>query len=117
MTRLSTITYWALALLFAWGLANATYDIIAGGWTQWRMPLWWGATLGAHLARLPLVPFLWIGLFIDGIEGYMLFLYAAQPSNAATIPVIAIPLIPLVLSLYVWRRGHYITPNFSKGDT
>ncbi|PTX57183.1 hypothetical protein C8N43_1849 [Litoreibacter ponti] len=114
----STVTYWGLAAIFVVGVILATGSAFAEtSPTHWRFPLWWLALAGTHLARLPVVPLIWLAFLFDAADGFMLFLYAAQPgADPFSLLVVLSPLIILALTVFIWWRGQYSRLSRSKGD-
>lgn len=113
-TRASTITYWALTIVFALVLMWTVIGLFVDGQgVHWRYVIWWVLILGAHLARTPILIVIWIAFLFDLFDPMMRFLYASQGPE---IPFLIIPFLILAPLIYLWRRAQYTRSNFSEGD-
>ncbi|MBU2991764.1 hypothetical protein Q4555_13755 [Octadecabacter sp. 1_MG-2023] len=109
-TRASTLIYWVLAVVFAWGLVITTLNVFGDSHPpHWRYIPWWASLLGAHIARTALVVLIWFAFLFDAIAPLMRALYGAQ---GGAFIFLGMPIVILGLLIYLWRRGQYT--RFSK---
>ena len=108
-TPISTVTYWALAVIFALVLVWAVVGLVVNFEAMhWRYALWWLAIAGTHLYRSPFVIVIWVAFLFDLFEPMMRFLYATQTTGVA---FLLAPVLILGLLIYLWRRDQLTRPS------